>query len=266
MKSVARKAARRAVWALADARDRVLRPADIVPPRYLANWAGGVRDFHIVGRNWLERFRTFAGLEPEESVLDIGCGVGRIALALTGYTTGRYEGFDVLRPAIDWCRGSITPRYPNFRFTHADVWNPMYNPDGKVCGDDFQFPYTDSAFDFAFATSVFTHMLTGEMSQYLVELRRVLASGGRAMVTFYLLDTDTHRAMQDGSSKHSFPHQRDGCYVSDPANPTAAVAYDLHDVREAVHRAGLEIATVSLGSWRGTASSHGQDLLVVRRS
>ena len=38
------------------------------------------------------------GLKPEHRVLDIGCGVGRVALPLTRYlTSGTYDGFDIVK-------------------------------------------------------------------------------------------------------------------------------------------------------------------------
>src|SRR5215211_609011 len=90
----------------------------------------GRGDFLATGRMWRAHFIELAYLEPHDDVLDIGCGVGRIAVGLTEYLTGRYEGFDISPAAIAWCQENITSRYPNFRFTVADIGNTVYNPEG----------------------------------------------------------------------------------------------------------------------------------------
>src|SRR5262245_7408945 len=62
------------------------------------------------------------GLEPRHHVLEVGCGLGNLALGLSHFLTdGRYEGFDIHGPAVRWCQRAITPRFPNFRFHHADI-------------------------------------------------------------------------------------------------------------------------------------------------
>ena len=47
----------------------------------------------------------FADPRPGERVLDVGCGIGRMARPLAGYLTGdgSYDGFDVNREGIRWC-------------------------------------------------------------------------------------------------------------------------------------------------------------------
>ena len=105
---------------------------------------------------------------------------GRIALALTEYLapSARYEGFDVVEAGITWCRDEITPRYPNFRFTHVDLYNRSYNPGGRVHAAEMRFPYGDEQFDFVYLTSVFTHMLPADVERYLGEVAP--ASSARA--------------------------------------------------------------------------------------
>src|SRR5687768_13730695 len=85
-----------------------------------------------VGKRWFEMLTQDAGLKPAGSVLDVGCGRGRIAETLVGYLTGRYEGFDVDADAVRWCDENITPKAPNFRFKVAALHNTLYNPEGKA--------------------------------------------------------------------------------------------------------------------------------------
>jgi ubiquinone/menaquinone biosynthesis C-methylase UbiE len=132
----------------------------------------------------------FAGLQPDGRVLDIGCGNGRMAVALTDYLTpeGRYEGFDVIPDCIDECRRRVGAEFPNFAFHLIDVYNKGYNPEGTVQANDLRFPYEDEQFDLAMLYSVFTHMLPEGIEHYFSEIARVLKSGGRMLATYFLLN------------------------------------------------------------------------------
>src|SRR6266498_4818050 len=82
--------------------------------------------FEETGRRFLELFIDLGGLQPTDDVLDLGCGIGRMAIPLTEYLTGRYEGIDVVPRAIAWCRDNITPICPSFTFQVADIRNTQY--------------------------------------------------------------------------------------------------------------------------------------------
>src|SRR5947209_5113048 len=113
---------RRAAYGPLELADRLRGRRDpLRPPRWLLHAAAA--GSAALGERFLGHFRRLAGLRPDEAVLDVGCGVGRMALPLTRYLgpEGGYLGFDVLRPAVRWCRRRITPAFPRFRFAHADV-------------------------------------------------------------------------------------------------------------------------------------------------
>lgn len=253
------RAARLHAWSLVDTLSRN-RPAPV--------GAGGLigdGDFTAVGEEFLGHFRKLGGLAPTDDVLDIGCGAGRMAIPLTRFLDGgSYRGFDVMAPLVHSCRRRIGSRFPAFHFDHLDVYNGKYNPGGSIPPDELRFPYDDDAFDFAFATSVFTHMLRQDVARYLGELARVLRPGGCALVTWYLLGDETRRLVEDGRASISFREVEDGHWVMDPKEPEAAVGYDEDDVRALHAAAGLELVTVRHGTWRGTPGPSTQDLVVVR--
>ena len=144
-----------------------------VPPRGLSFVGGG--DFTATGHEFLGHFTELGGLEPTDRVLDIGCGIGRMAIPLSGYLEGgSYAGFDVGRAMIRWCRRNISTRHQEFEFEWAPIHNAKYNPFGNLSATEYRFPYPDSSFDFAFATSLFTHLVRDEVSHYLAETARVL--------------------------------------------------------------------------------------------
>ena len=126
---------------------------ELSPPEWLAALAGGDSSFSEVGREFADHLVELCALEPSGSVLDVGCGAGRIAVALTSYLSGdgRYDGFDVLPWAIEWCQKEVTSRFPNFTFQLADVFSEQYYPDGRLRPEEYTFPVADGSCDVACA-------------------------------------------------------------------------------------------------------------------
>jgi SAM-dependent methyltransferase len=136
VRPVARLSARRARTSMRlralDARDRIAgRGGGLVPPRRLQFVGEG--DFVAVGDEFLSHLVALCGLRPEDRVLDVGCGIGRLARALTGYLSvdGAYAGFDVNADGVEWCRRRYA-HFPQFAFVHADVRNARFNPGGAI--------------------------------------------------------------------------------------------------------------------------------------
>ncbi|HMP28636.1 MAG TPA: class I SAM-dependent methyltransferase, partial [Saprospiraceae bacterium] len=102
------------------------------------------------------------------SILDIGCGIGRIAIPLTSYLNeeGSYNGFDIVKEGIDWCTKNINHRFSNFTFLHIPLQNELYNLSTKVKSSLLTFPYISDHFDLVIATSVFTHMMPEDVENY----------------------------------------------------------------------------------------------------
>ena len=92
-----------------------------------------LEEFKANGEEFLEIYKKLCGLRPDERMLDVGSGIGRKTLPLTQYFNRRavYEGIDITKAGIDWCRDRITPRFPNFQFQQIDVYNKHYNPFGR---------------------------------------------------------------------------------------------------------------------------------------
>jgi len=248
-----------------DLRDTVSRRRDrLTPPRRLD--FVGHSDFAATGDEFLGHFIGLGGLQPSEAVLDVGCGIGRMARPLTGYLAadGSYDGFDVNRDGIEWCRRRYR-QYPRFRFQVADIFNARYNPRGEHRADEFVFPYADASFTFVFATSVFTHMLEADAARYLAECGRVLAPGGRLFATFFVLDGSSRALIAGGHSGLQFLDSDAQVAILDEALPEEAVAYDEAWVRDGLRGAGLELAALHPGSWSGREEFVSfQDIVVAR--
>lgn len=99
-------------------------------------------------------------------VLDFGCGSARVLRHfLDEARRGELWGCDIDGPSIDWIEAHLSPPLSCFR---NDVEPPL--------------PLADDYLDLIWATSVFTHI--DHWSPWIVELHRVLAPGGRLIVTF----------------------------------------------------------------------------------
>jgi len=217
----------------------------------------GAGDFRYVGDNLVNVLTTIGGLKPKDRVLDIGSGVGRVALPLTKVLTGTYDGFDVVRSGVRWCQRRITSRHPNFRFRHANLYNSFYNRRG-VAASRYRFPYGEASFDFAFATSVFTHLDVASTANYLNEAHRVLRPGGRLLATFFILGAG-HVPGFD------FQHRYDGYALLDPEIPDAAIAFDADKLRELVPEWRWSVLRVERGLWTGANGPTFQDTVVLEK-
>lgn len=254
--------------AFLDLKDRLSGKAGpLTPPRSLHFIGAG--DFESIGEVFLGHFIKVGGLKENETVLDIGCGTGRMAIPIMNYlsSSGSYHGFDISKKAIAWCQRAITSRKSNFLFHYANIYNKEYNPRGKVSAVEYRFPCEDNSIDFAFATSVFTHMRRSEVEHYLAELKRTLKPSGRAMVSFFILDEENQRLVREGRAAYVFTHDLGDCLTVDPVTPERATAYTLDDLSDMVMKAELSVKQPILyGSWSGRRSMlDTQDIIVLTK-
>ncbi|GEP36731.1 methyltransferase [Nocardioides psychrotolerans] len=207
------------------------------------------------------------GLGPGSRLLDVGSGYGRLAVGLmsSGYS-GRYLGFDILRRHVRWCRQNLTAD-PRYGFAHLDVVNARYNPDGTIPAAEARFPAPDGSRDYCALFSVFTHFYADDIRRYLAEIRRVLVPGGLAATTWFLFDDARLPAVTGERSAFRLVHQLDDVTrYETPADPLKAIGYEESFMRRLAEEAGLEVVSVTRGSWAGDQPPEQyQDLVVLRR-
>ena len=98
-------------------------------------------------------FRPARRPAPDHKVLEIGCGIGRMAVPLTQYlSTGTYDGIDVVADGINWCATSRPPTRPSASITSTSQ-RPV-QPAGPDRARAVALPFADQSFDFVLLTSV----------------------------------------------------------------------------------------------------------------
>ncbi|MET0029766.1 MAG: class I SAM-dependent methyltransferase [Candidatus Thiodiazotropha sp.] len=115
------------------------------------------------------------GLQPDSSLVDIGCGSGRLANALKEMPELHYMGFDVVSSLVEYAE-QICDR-KDWKFFTAT---------------DFRIPSPDESVDLVTAFSVFTHLRHEETFLYLVEASRVLKPGGKIIFSFLDFSVPPH--------------------------------------------------------------------------
>jgi len=147
------------------------RPAAVdgvpLPPRRLMVRVAGTADadwFLRSGRAAYDAIAAHVPLGAIDSVLDFGCGCGRVTRYWADFA-GTVSGGDVSGKAIEWCRANM----PFAQFELNRLEPPL--------------AFTDESFDLVYALSVFTHLTDELQLAWRDELRRVLRPGGRLILT-----------------------------------------------------------------------------------
>jgi len=238
-----------------------------LPPPQLMSCGDG--DFRAIGAEFLGRVVHATGLSPSQRVLDIGCGIGRLALPMTQYLdeTGSYDGIDPIFSAIAWCVTNISAAYPNARFRHLDVRHPIYNPNGIQDPAAVRLPFEDGTFDVVCVISVLTHLHTAEVLSCSAEIARVLSPSGRCFATAFLMNEPARTALAAGDQRIGFdPSEPGPVYEANPDVPMAGVAFDEDFLVEKFLRNGLHRRVpAEYGQWSGRPGSSFQDICVFEK-
>ena len=141
--------------------------------------AGG-GDYENMGRIEADILRH-VGLRDGMTLIDLGCGSGRLAWALGQAMRIDYLGIDIVQALLDYAR-TKSPRTYRFVLNHA-----------------LSLPAPDASADMVCAFSVFTHLLHAESFLYMEDIRRVLRPGGRLVFSFLEFANAEHWSMFAGT-------------------------------------------------------------------
>ena len=236
-------------------RANIPRYSERIRSNGLTSQFGGHR-FLADGRVDVTALETLSILTSRSSVLDIGCGVGRLATALAHNShSGGYVGLDIDLPSIDSCMRNPLYHSRGFHFIHADIGNELYNPSGTLVSTSEILPLASASADLVVAMSLFTHLFADECQHYANEMIRVLRPNGAIVVTAFVLGID--------ETGDGFPYTVRNTPVLSKAAPRKAMA---HDWRAFTSWFGSD-AKMLRGSWHGhgtTEAPRSQDWIIAQ--
>jgi SAM-dependent methyltransferase len=177
------------------------------------------------------------------SVLDFGCGCGRLARQLLQQHTPpeRYVGIDLHRGLIEWCQRNLAPYREGFSFLHHDVFNAGFNPEAPTDRTMLPFPVPPESVQLVIGWSVFTHLVEEQIVFYLREVCRVLRRDGHFVSTWFLFD------------KAGFPMMQafQNCLYINPLDLTNAVIVDRDWLLQTCRDLGLVVVAAEAPALRG---------------
>lgn len=130
------------------------------------------------------------GLQPGHHVIDVGCGSGRLAVALRPFLTGKFTGTDVLQKALDYAAEKCAR--PDWEFVRTI--EPVI-------------PAAAQGADFVCFFSVFTHLLDEDIYRFLAEAKRVTRPGGTIVFSYLDFEVATHWAIFESTVADRNPNR-----------------------------------------------------------
>jgi ubiquinone/menaquinone biosynthesis C-methylase UbiE len=132
-------------------------------------------------RSFRARLVQLARLVPGETVLDVGCGTGTLAIAAQLHVgpSGTVKGIDASMEMVARARAKAQQAGVDARFE---------------CATAQALPFADATFDAALCALMLHHIGSTGRRQLASELHRVIKPGGRALVVDFRHSTRGHRS------------------------------------------------------------------------
>lgn len=225
-----------------------------LPPAHLVDLVIGTRElaWYQLGGLFMHQAittlvrRNGVPIESVKSILDFGCGCGRI---LRWYAALRHQcemwGCDYNPALVAWCQKNLS-EIARFKVNQA---NPPL---------DFE----DNKFEFVYAYSVFTHLAVEQQQPWLKELVRLLRPGGLLLITVH----GRRVAWRSGFSSEQLQQlDEEGVMVfgADKSGSNLCAAYHSEKYMSNLKPLGLELVDFMAG---GVRDSSEQDMYLYRKA
>jgi ubiquinone/menaquinone biosynthesis C-methylase UbiE len=132
----------------------------------------------LAGLRELEAIRACTRTD-DATVIDIGCGIGRLTQHMVYEPIRRYVGLDII-PEILQSAKAKAQSDARFRF---------------ALSEECKIPEADASADIVVAFSVITHLIDEEIFEYLSEARRVLKPTGVGIFSFLDFYNPHHQSL-----------------------------------------------------------------------
>jgi ubiquinone/menaquinone biosynthesis C-methylase UbiE len=135
----------------------------------------------VVGGQYLEQSELESsavialGLQPTHTIVDVGCGSGRLAFGLRNFLTGKFIGTDILHEPLEYARSKCG----------RSDWDFIHHSQPSI-------PVPDATADFITFFSVFTHLLDEDVFKFLKDAKRALKPTGKIVFSFLDFECDAH--------------------------------------------------------------------------
>ena len=151
-----------------------------------------------LGKEWTfrERVLDLAGLRPGESVLDIGCGTGTLAIAATQPVgpSGKVYGVDASSEMLARARKKANKAGVEIAFKNGVVE---------------ALPFADGQFDAVLSTVMLHHLGAKSRKECVREVRRVLKSDGRVLIVDFAKPANGKKGILGHFHHHGYVNLND---------------------------------------------------------
>lgn len=147
-------------------------------------------------RTFRERVLDLAGLRRGESVLDIGCGTGTLAIAATQRVgpSGKAYGVDASPEMLARARKKANKAGVEIAFKNGVVE---------------ALPFADGQFNAVLSTVMLHHLGAKSRRECVGEVRRVLKPGGRVLIVDFAKPANGKKGIRDHFHHHGYVNLND---------------------------------------------------------